>query len=147
MNLVPVGKKERSFLLNPLVLPSRNFDTSVDTVVEKFREAKAFSLAFKSWSEPILTQESWPIFKLIIRNKQRRLVSWLTLRLHVGVGGIGGQRELGKIRIVIQMRRYHFLSRLVSWIMRSGQRLLRELSLSSGPVTALQNLLDGTQRL
>ncbi|XP_016366812.1 uncharacterized protein LOC107707335 [Sinocyclocheilus rhinocerous] len=65
--LAYVGKKERGFLLDVPVLPSELFETSFETVVEKFREAKARSAAFKSFvprrprSEPEQTQGSWPV--------------------------------------------------------------------------------------
>ncbi|KAL0152587.1 hypothetical protein M9458_052310 [Cirrhinus mrigala] len=46
VNLADLGKKEKGFLLNVLVSPSELFGTSIETVIEKFREAKARS-AFK----------------------------------------------------------------------------------------------------
>ncbi len=42
-----IGEKEKRFLLDAPVSPSELFGTSVETVVEKFREAKARSAAFK----------------------------------------------------------------------------------------------------
>ncbi len=48
MNLVDIGEKEKRFLLDAPVSPSELLGTSVETVVEKFREAKARSAAFKS---------------------------------------------------------------------------------------------------
>ncbi len=48
MNLADIGEKEKRFLLDAPVSPSELFGTSVETVVEKFREAKARSAAFKS---------------------------------------------------------------------------------------------------
>ncbi len=47
VNLADIGKKEKGFLLDAPVSPSELFGTSVETVVEKFREAKARSAAFK----------------------------------------------------------------------------------------------------
>ncbi len=47
VNLADIGKKEKSFLLDAPVSPSELFGTSVETVVEKFRKAKARSAAFK----------------------------------------------------------------------------------------------------
>ncbi|KAI2645290.1 NADP-dependent malic enzyme, chloroplastic [Labeo rohita] len=41
-------RKEMGFLLDAPVLPSEHFGTSVETVVERFREAKARSAAFKT---------------------------------------------------------------------------------------------------
>ncbi len=49
LNLADIGKKEMGFLLDAPVSPSELFGTSVETVVEKFREAKARSAAFKSF--------------------------------------------------------------------------------------------------
>lgn len=49
MNLADIGKKERGFVLDAPVSPSKLFDTSVEMVVEKFKEAKARSAAFKSF--------------------------------------------------------------------------------------------------
>ncbi len=48
VNLADLEKKEKGFLLDAPVSPSELFGTSVDTVVEKFREARARSAAFKS---------------------------------------------------------------------------------------------------
>ncbi len=48
MNLADIGEKEKRFLLDALVSPSELFGTSVETVVEKFKEVKARSAAFKS---------------------------------------------------------------------------------------------------
>ncbi|KAL0153483.1 hypothetical protein M9458_051212, partial [Cirrhinus mrigala] len=49
VNLADVGMKERGFLLDAPVSPSELFGASVKTVVEKFREAKTRSTAFKSF--------------------------------------------------------------------------------------------------
>ncbi len=49
VNLADIGKKEKGFLLDAPVSPSELFGTSVETVVEKFRVAKARSAAFKSF--------------------------------------------------------------------------------------------------
>ncbi len=49
VNLADIGKKEKDFLLDAPVSPSELFGTSVKTVVEKFREAKARSSAFKTF--------------------------------------------------------------------------------------------------
>ncbi|KAL0152362.1 hypothetical protein M9458_052087 [Cirrhinus mrigala] len=49
VNLADLGKKERGFLLDAPVSPSELFGTSVETVVEKFREARARSAAFKTF--------------------------------------------------------------------------------------------------
>ncbi|KAL0152305.1 hypothetical protein M9458_052028 [Cirrhinus mrigala] len=49
VNLADLGKKERGFLLDAPVSPSELFGASVETVVEKFREARARSAAFKTF--------------------------------------------------------------------------------------------------
>ncbi len=49
VNLADIGRKEKGFLLDAPVSPSELFGTSVETVVEKFKEAKARSAAFKSF--------------------------------------------------------------------------------------------------
>ncbi len=49
VNLADLEKKEEGFLLDAPVSPSELFGTSVDTVVEKFREARARSAAFKTF--------------------------------------------------------------------------------------------------
>ncbi len=49
VNLADIGKKEKGFLLYAPVSPSELFGTSVETVVEKFREAKVRSAAFKTF--------------------------------------------------------------------------------------------------
>ncbi len=48
VNLADIGKKEKDFLLDALISPSKLFGISVKMVVEKFREAKARSSAFKN---------------------------------------------------------------------------------------------------
>ncbi len=49
VNLADIRKKEKGFILDALVLPSEIFGTSVEMVVENFREVKARSAAFKSF--------------------------------------------------------------------------------------------------
>ncbi len=49
VNLADIGKKEKGFLLDAPVSLSELFGTYVETVVEKFREAKARSAAFKAF--------------------------------------------------------------------------------------------------
>ncbi len=48
MNLTDIGEEEKRFLLDAPVSPSELFGTSVETVVDKFKEAKARSAAYKS---------------------------------------------------------------------------------------------------
>ncbi len=47
VNLADLEKKEKGFLLEAPISPSQLFGASVETVVEKFREARARSAAFK----------------------------------------------------------------------------------------------------
>ncbi|KAL0152608.1 hypothetical protein M9458_052331, partial [Cirrhinus mrigala] len=47
VNLVDIGRKEKGFLLDAPVSSSELFGTSVEMVVEKFKEANARSAAFK----------------------------------------------------------------------------------------------------
>lgn len=49
VNLADIGKKEKCFLLDAPVLPSELFSTSVEVMVEKFREVKVCSAAFKTF--------------------------------------------------------------------------------------------------
>ncbi len=49
VNLANIGEKEKSFLLDTPVSPSELFGTSVETIVHKFREAKARSVAYESF--------------------------------------------------------------------------------------------------
>ncbi len=49
VNLADIGKKEKCFLLDAPVSPSELFSTSIEMMVEKFREAKACSAAFKTF--------------------------------------------------------------------------------------------------
>ncbi len=47
INLADIGEKDKHFLLDSSVSPSELFGTSVETVVDKFREARARSAANK----------------------------------------------------------------------------------------------------
>ncbi len=49
VNLADLEKKEKGFLLDAPISPSQLFGTSVETMVEKFREAMACSAAFKTF--------------------------------------------------------------------------------------------------
>ncbi len=49
VNLEDIGEKEKCFLLDTPVSPSELFGTSVETVVHKFREARARSAAYESF--------------------------------------------------------------------------------------------------
>ncbi len=47
--MADIGEKEIFFLLDTPVSPSELFGTSVETVVHKFREARARSAAYESF--------------------------------------------------------------------------------------------------
>ncbi len=47
INLADIGEKEKHFLLDAQVSPSELFGTSVEIVVDKFREARSRSAAYK----------------------------------------------------------------------------------------------------
>ncbi len=103
VNLADIGKKEKGFLLDAPVSPSELFGTSVETVVEKFREAKARSAAFKSSiprrsrSEPEQRRGPDPSPSEDQRWAQRASVAARAPpRLRVGLDGGAGQREVGK---------------------------------------------------
>ncbi|KAI2643018.1 Lamina-associated polypeptide 2, isoform alpha [Labeo rohita] len=49
VNLADLGRKEKGFLLDVPISPSELFGTSVETVIEKFKEAKTRSTAFKTF--------------------------------------------------------------------------------------------------
>ncbi len=49
VNLAEIGENEFFFLLNTPVLPLELFGTSVETVIHKFREARARSAAYESF--------------------------------------------------------------------------------------------------
>ncbi len=81
VNLADLEKKERGFLLDAPVSPSELFGTSVDTVVEKFREARARSAAFKTFiprrsrSEPEQSRGPGPSWSEDRRQAQRASVA------------------------------------------------------------------------
>lgn len=52
INRADIGEKEKHFLLDAPVSPSELFDTSVETVVDKFREARSQSAAYKKLISP-----------------------------------------------------------------------------------------------
>ncbi len=78
VNLADLERKEKGFLLDAPVSPSELFGTSVDTVVKKFREARARSAAFKTFiprrsrSEPEQSRGPGPSWS---EDRHRRLVS------------------------------------------------------------------------
>ncbi len=103
VNLADLEKKEKGFLLDAPISPSELFGTSIETVIEKFREARACSAAFETFiprrsrSEPdkagVLARPG-----LRIGDRHRRLVSRLVPlpHLRVGLEGGTGQGEVGE---------------------------------------------------
>ncbi len=49
VNLADLEKKDKGFLLNAPISPSEFFGTSIETEVEKFKEARARSAAFETF--------------------------------------------------------------------------------------------------
>ncbi len=113
MNLADIGKKEKGFLLDAPVSPSELFGTSVETVVEKFREAKAHSAAFKTFiprrsrSEPEQRRGPGPSPSGDQRWAQKAIVAARAPPPAAGRarGRRGSKRGRQDLREVIQMRR------------------------------------------
>ncbi len=107
VNLADTGSKEKGFLLDVPVSPSELFGTSVETVVEKFKEAKTRSAAFKSFiprrsrSEPEQQRDPGPS-----RSKDQRWAQKTSVtpagRAQKGLESKGNRQDL---REVIQTRR------------------------------------------
>ncbi len=103
VNLADIGKKEKCFLLDAPVSPSELFSTSIELMVEKFREAKACSAAFKTFiprrsrSEPEQRRGPSPSRSGNQRWAQKASVATRAPpRMRVGLLGGAGQREVGK---------------------------------------------------
>ncbi len=105
VNLTDIGKKEKGSLLDAPVSPSELFGTSVEAVVEKFREAKAHSAAFKTFiprrsrSEP--EQHRGPGLSWSKGQRQAQKVNVMTLappppagRARGRHGSKGGRQDL-----------------------------------------------------
>lgn len=81
VDLADLEKKEKGFLLDAPVSPSELFGTSVETVVEKFREAKARSAAFETFiprrprSEPEQSRGPGPAWSEDRRRAQKASVA------------------------------------------------------------------------
>ncbi len=115
LNLADIGKKENDFLLDATVSPSELFGTSVKTVVEKFREAKACSAAFKTFiprrsrSEPEQCRGPGPSPSGDQRWAQKASVAARAPPPPVGRarGRRGSKRGRQDLREVMQTRRSH----------------------------------------
>ncbi|CAM4598264.1 unnamed protein product [Leuciscus chuanchicus] len=81
LNQADIGEKEKTFLLDSPVSPSELFGPSVETVVDKFREARARSAAFKSFiprrssAQPRQAGEPGPSWSEDHRQTQRASVA------------------------------------------------------------------------
>ncbi len=81
VNLADLEKKEKGFLLDAPVSPSELFGTSVETVVEKFKEARARSAAFETFiprrprSEPEQSRGPGPAWSEDRRRAQKASVA------------------------------------------------------------------------
>ncbi len=120
VNLADLERKEKGFLLDTPVLPSKLFGTSVEMVVEKFREARARSAAFKTFiprrsrSEPEQSRgpgSSWS------EDRRRAQKATVTTRAPCPPTGRGRGRYRSKrgrqdLRKVIQTERPQQRSRL-----------------------------------
>ncbi len=103
VNLADLEKKEKGFLLDAPVSPSELFGTSVETVVEKFKEAKARSAAFETFipgrprSEPEQSRGPGPAWSEDRRRAQKASVTTRALpHLRVGLERGTGQGEVGE---------------------------------------------------
>ncbi len=113
VNLADLEKKEKGFLLDAPVSPSELFGTSVDTVVEKFREARARSAAFKTFiprrsrSEPEQSRGPGPSWSEDRRQAQRASVATRAPPPPAGRGRGKYRPKRGRqdLRKVIQTRR------------------------------------------
>ncbi len=113
VNLADIGKKEKGFILYAPVWPSELFGTSVETVVQKFREAKARSAALKSFiprrsrSEPEQCRGPGPSWSEDQRRAQK--VSVVTRAPPPPAGSASGRRRSKRgrqdLREVIQTKR------------------------------------------
>ncbi len=112
VNLADIGKKEKGFLLDAPVSPSELFGTSVETVVEKFREARACSAAFKtlvprrSRSEPKQSRGPGPSWPEDQRRAQKVSVATRAPAPHAGGARRRGVSKRGRqdLKKVIQMK-------------------------------------------
>ncbi len=121
VNLADLEKKEKGFLLDAPISPSQLFGASVETVVEKFREARARSAAFKtliprrSRSEPEQSGGPGPSWSEDQRRAQKASVATRAPPPPAGRGRGRYWSKRGKrqdLREVIQMKRSQRGSRL-----------------------------------
>ncbi len=97
VNLADLEKKEKGFLLDAPVSPSRLFGASVETVVEKFSARLPSKPSFQEGPGPSPNKAGVLVHPgLRTRDGRRRLVSRLVPlpHLRVGVEGGTGQREV-----------------------------------------------------
>ncbi len=112
VNLADLEKKEKGFLLDAPISPSELFGTSVETVVEKFREARARSAAFETFiprrsrSEPEQSRGPGPAWSEDRRRAQKASVATRAPPSHVGRarGSHRSRRGRQDLREVIQTK-------------------------------------------
>ncbi len=121
VNLADLEKKEKGFLLDAPISPSQLFGASVETVVEKFREARARSAAFKTFiprrsrSEPEQSGGPGPSWSEDQRRAQKASVATRAPPPPAGRGRGRYWSKKGKrqdLREVIQTKRSQRGSRL-----------------------------------
>ncbi len=121
VNLADLEKKEKGFLLDAPVSPSQLFGASVEMVVEKFREARARSAAFKTFiprrsrSEPEQSGGPGPAWSEDQRRAQKASVATRAPPPPAGRGRGRYWSKRGKrqdLREVIQTKRSQRGSRL-----------------------------------
>ncbi len=113
VNLADLERKEKGFLLDAPVSPSELFRTSVDTVVEKFKEARARSASFRTFiprrsrSEPEQSRVPGPSWSEDRRRAQRASVATRAPPPPAGRGRGRYRSKRGRqdLRKVIQAKR------------------------------------------
>ncbi len=119
MNLADLEKKEKGFLLDAPISPSKLFCTSVETVVEKFREARVRSAAFETFiprrsrSEPEQSRGPGPAWSEDRRRAQKASVATRAPPPLAGRarGRYRSRRGMRDLREVIQTKRSQQRSR------------------------------------
>ncbi len=123
VNLADLEKKEKGFLLDAPILPSELFGTSVETVVEKFSEARARSAAFETFiprrsrSEPEQSRGPGPAWSEDRRRAQKDSVATRAPPPPAGRarGRYRSRRGRRDLREVIQTKRSHQQHSRLDW--------------------------------
>ncbi len=152
MNVADLEKKEKGFLPDVPISPSELFGTSVKTVVEKFREARARSAAFETFiprrsrSEPEQSRVPGPAWSEDRRRAQKASVTTRAPPPPAGRarGRYRSRRGRRDLREVIQMKHSQQHSR-PDWsknehllpMIRGGLIIGPWLPLSNSPETTI----------